>query len=126
MARFMWASAETASVGMQIDVRLKIRWHLVTLVLRQCYAVWRRCRSGGPESRETAALRLGTADGVGDRPRRTGTRGIRVCGDGYSGQKRRTQDRRFAKSEHMTPSSVSSASVEWTLPGSFDNIARTE
>jgi hypothetical protein len=26
----------------------------------------------------------------------------------------------------MTPSSVSSASVEWTLPGSFDNIARTE
>ena len=111
----MWAWTEAAGVGMQIDVRLKIRWHLVTLVLRQCYAVWRRCRSGGPESRETAALRLGTADGVGDRSRRTGTRGIRVCGDGDSGQKRRTQDRGFAKSEHMTRSSVSSALVEWTL-----------
>src|ERR1700726_1299208 len=74
----MRAWAETASVGMQIDVRLKIRWHLVTPVLRQCYAVWRRRRSGGRESRETAALRLGTAGGVGDRPRRTGTGGIRV------------------------------------------------
>ena len=64
----MWAWAETAGVGMQIDVRLKIRWHLVTLVLRQCYGVWRRRRSGGRESRETAALRLGTARAVGDRP----------------------------------------------------------
>ena len=64
----MWAWAETASVGMQIDVRLKIRWHLVILGLRQCYAVWGRRRSGGRESRETAALRLGTARAVGDRP----------------------------------------------------------
>src|SRR5712671_5677753 len=111
----MWASAETASVGMQIDVQLKIRWHLVTLVLRQCYAVWRRRRSGRWESRETAALRLGAAGAVGNRPRRTGTGGIRTCRDGDPGQKRRTQDRRFAKSEHMTPSSVSAALVEWTL-----------
>src|ERR1700730_6776957 len=113
----MWAWAETAGVGMQIDVRLKIRWHLVTPVLRWCYAVWRRRRSGGRESRETAALRLGTAGGAGDRSRRTGTRGIRVCGDGDSGQKRRSQYRRFAKSEHVTPSSVSSALVECTRHG---------
>ena len=96
----MWAWAETAGVGMQIDVRLKIRWHLVTPVLRQCYAVWRRRRSGGRESRETAALRLGTTRAVGDRPRRTGISGIRTCREGDPGQKRRTQDRRFAKSEH--------------------------
>jgi hypothetical protein len=38
------------------------------LGLRQCYAVWGRRRSGGRESRETAALRLGTARAVGDRP----------------------------------------------------------
>jgi hypothetical protein len=48
-------------------------------------------------------------------PARTGTGGIRICRNGHSGQKRCTQDRGFAKSEHMTPSSVSSASVEWTL-----------
>jgi|SRR5271170_5435025 len=145
----MWAWAEAASVGMQIDVRVKIRWHLVieicrligcgteTLLrieaafvtpgagapkcpsggLRLCYAVWDRRHGGGWESRETAALRLGTAHAVGDRPRRTGTGGVRICRDDDSGQKRRTQDRRFAKSEHMTPSSVSSASVEWTLHG---------
>jgi len=71
----------------------------------------RRC-SGEWESRETAALRLGTAGGVGDRPRRTGISGIRICRDGDSGQKRCSQNRGFAKSEHMTPSSVSSASVE--------------
>jgi hypothetical protein len=59
---------------------------------------WRR-RSGGWESRETAALRLGTAGEAGDCSRRTGTRGICVCGDD-SGQKRRSQNRRFAKSEH--------------------------
>ena len=83
--------------------------------LRLCYAVWDRRCSGGWESRETAALRLGTPHAVGDRPRRTGTGGIRICRDGDSGEKRRTQDRGFAKSEHMTPSSVSSALVEWTL-----------
>jgi hypothetical protein len=33
------------------------------------------------------------------------------------GQKRRTQDRGFAKSEHMTPSSVSSALLEYTPHG---------
>jgi len=38
------------------------------LGLRQCYAVWGRRRSGGRESRETAALRLGTARAVGGRP----------------------------------------------------------
>jgi len=108
----MWAWTETAGVGMQIDGRLKIRWHLVTLVLRQCYAVWRRRRNGGRESREAAALRLGTARAVGNRPRRIGTGGIRICRNDDSGQKRRTQDRSFAKCEHMTPSSVSSASVE--------------
>src|SRR5690349_3411501 len=99
----MWAWAETASVGMQIDVRLKIRWHLVTPVLRQSYVVWRRRRSGGRESRETVALRLGTAHAVGDRSRHTGTGGIRVCGDGDSGQKRRSQSRRFAKSDQAFP-----------------------
>ena len=102
---------------MQIDVRVKIRWHLVILGLRLCYAVWDRRRSGGWQSRETAALRLGTAHADGDRPRRTGTGGIRICCDYDSGQKRRTQDRGFAKSEDMTPSSVSSALVEWTLRG---------
>ena len=61
VARFMWAWAEAAGVGMQTDVRVKIRWHLVTLGLRQCYVVWSRRRGGRRESRETAALRLGTA-----------------------------------------------------------------
>ena len=61
--------------------------------------VRRRRRSGEWERRETAALRLGTAGEVGDCSRRTGTRGICVCGDD-SGQKRRSQNRRFAKSEH--------------------------
>ena len=105
----MWAWAEPASVGMQIDVRVKIRRHLVILRLRQCCAVWDRRGSGGWESRETAALRLGTARAVRDRPRRIGAGGIRMCRDGASGQKRRTHDRGFAKSEHVTPSSVSSA-----------------
>jgi hypothetical protein len=41
--------------------------------------------------------------------------GSAFCGDGDSGQKRRTQDRGFAKSEHMTRSRISSALVEWTL-----------
>src|SRR5712672_3357535 len=91
----MWAWAEAAGVGMQIDVRVKICWHLVILGLRQCYTVWSRRRSGGRESRETAALRLGTARAVGDRPSRTGAGGIRIFGDGDS--KRRTQDRGFAK-----------------------------
>ena len=77
------------SVGMQVDVCVKIRWHLVILVLRLCYAVWDRRRSGGWERRETAALRLGTARAVGDDPSRTGTGGIRICRDGDSGQKRR-------------------------------------
>ena len=36
----------------------------------------------------------------------------RICRDGDSGQKRRTQDRGSAKRENMTPSSVSSALVE--------------
>ena len=36
---------------------------------------------------------------------------IRICRNSGSGQERRTQDRGFAKSEHMTPSSVSSALV---------------
>jgi hypothetical protein len=94
----MWAWAEAAGVGMQVDVRLKIRWLLVILGLRQCYAVWRRRRSGGWESRETAALRLGTAHAVGDRPRRTGISGIRICRDGDSRQERRSQNRGFAKS----------------------------
>src|SRR4029077_20080400 len=113
----MWAWAETAGVGMQIDVHVKIRWHLVTLGLRQCYVVWSRRRGGRGESRETAALQLGTAGGVSDRPHRTGTRGICICGDGDSGQKRGSQDCRFAKSEHVTPSSVSSALVECTRHG---------
>jgi DNA-binding winged helix-turn-helix (wHTH) protein len=42
---------------------------------------------------------------------------IRICDDGDSGQKRRTPYRRFAKSEHMTPSSISSALVECTRHG---------
>jgi hypothetical protein len=108
----MWAWAETAGVGMHVDVVVKIRWHLVILGLRQCYAVWDRRCSGGWESREIAAWRLGTARAVGDRPRRTGIGGIRICRNNDSGQERRTQDRGFAKSEHMTPSSVSSAPVE--------------
>ena len=73
------------------------------------FLVWDRHRSGRWESRETAALRLGTAHAVGDSPRRIGTGGIRICRDYDFGQKRRAQNRRFAKSEHMTPSSVSSA-----------------
>src|SRR5260370_12779376 len=111
----MRAWAATAGVGIQIDVRLKIRWLLVILGLRRCYAVWRQRRSRGWESRETVALRLGTAHAVGDRPRRTGISGIRICRDGDSSQERRSQNRGFANSKHMTPSSVSSASVEWTL-----------
>jgi hypothetical protein len=75
VARFMWAWAEAAGVGMHIDVVVKIRWHLIILSLRQCYAVWDRRCSGGRESREIAALRLGTARAVGDRPRRTGIGG---------------------------------------------------
>jgi hypothetical protein len=59
--------------------------------------VRRRRRSGGRESRETAALRSGTARAVGNRPRCTGTGGIRTCRNGDPGQKRRTQDRRFCK-----------------------------
>src|SRR5882672_5867087 len=51
--------------------------------------VVRRRRSGRWESRETAALRLGTAHAVGDRPRRIGISGIRVCRDGDSRQERR-------------------------------------
>ena len=113
-ARCMRAWAEAAGVGMQTDVRLKIRWHPVTLGLRQWQVVWRRRRNGGRQSRETAALRLGTARAVGGRPGRTGAGGIRICGDRDSGQKRRSQNRRFTKSEHVTPSSVSSALVEWT------------
>src|ERR1700730_7672730 len=113
----MWAWAETAGVGMHVDVRVKIRWHLVILGLRQCYAVWDRRRSRGRESRDTAALRLGTARAFGDCSCRTGTGGIRICGDGDSGQKRRSQYRGFAKSEHVTPSSVSSALVECTRHG---------
>ena len=101
-----WAWADAAGVGMQVDVRLKIRLLLVILGLRQCYAVWRRPRSGRWESRETAALRLGTAHAVGDRPRRTGISVIRICRDGDSRQERRSQNRGFAKSKHMTPSSV--------------------
>ena len=108
----MWAWAETAGVGMQIDIRVKIRWQLVSLGLRQRHAVWGRRRSGGREGRETAAWRLGTARAIGDRPGCTGTGGIRICGDSDTGQKRRTHDGGFAKSEHVTPSSVSSASVE--------------
>jgi hypothetical protein len=77
VARFVWAWAEAAAIGIQIDVGLKIRRHLVTLGLGQCYVVWSRRRGGRRESRETAALRLGTAGRVGNRPRRTGTGGIR-------------------------------------------------
>ena len=44
-------------------------------------------------------------------PPRTATGGIRICRDDDPGQKRRTQDRRFAKSEHKTPSSVSSGLI---------------
>jgi hypothetical protein len=77
VARFVWAWAEAAAIGMQIDVGLKIRRHLVTLGLGQCYVVWSRRRGGRRESRETAALRLGTAGRVGNRRRRTGTGGIR-------------------------------------------------
>jgi len=54
------------------------------------------------------------------RPAGTGrgaTQRIRICRYGDPSQKRRAQDRRFAKSEHMTPSSVSGALVEWTLMG---------
>ncbi len=74
--------------------------------------VRRRRRSGRWESRETAALRLGTAHAVGDRPRRIGISGIRICRDGDSRQERRSQNRGFAKSKHMTSSSVSSASLD--------------
>ena len=73
--------------------------------------VRRRRRSGEWERRETAALRLGTAGEVGDCSRRTGISGIRICRDGDSGKKGCSQDRGFAKSEHMTPSSVSSALI---------------
>jgi hypothetical protein len=85
---------------MQIDGASKIRWYLVILALQQCYAVWGRRRSGGWQSRDTLALRSGTAYALSDRPRRTGTGGIRICRDSDTGQKRRTQDHRFAESEH--------------------------
>jgi hypothetical protein len=49
--------------------------------------VRRRRRSGRWESRKTAALRLGTARAVGNRPRRTGISGIRICRDGDSKSK---------------------------------------
>jgi hypothetical protein len=104
---------------MQIDVRVKIRGHpgnsWSAAVLR-CLGPESQWRVGAPRA---AALRLGTARAVGDGRSRTGTGGIRICRDGDSGQKRRTQDRGFAKSEHMTPSSVSSALVEWTPHGAL-------
>ena len=50
------------------------------------FLVWDRRRSGRGESRETAALRLGTAPAVGDRPRPTGTGGIRICREHDFGQ----------------------------------------
>jgi hypothetical protein len=61
--------------------------------------------------RESGDLAAGRAAGTA----RGATQRIRTCRDGDPGQKRRTQDRRSAKSEHKTPSSVSSALVEWTL-----------
>jgi len=44
-------------------------------------------------------------------PPRTATGGIRICRDDDPGQKRRSQYRGFAKSEHKTPSSVSSGLI---------------
>ena len=56
--------------------------------------------------RESGDLGARRAAGTG----RGATQRIRTCRDGDPGQKRRTQDRGSAKREHMTPSSVSSAS----------------
>jgi hypothetical protein len=83
------------------DRRL-LRYRTRRVLWRRC-AVWRwRCIGRQPigrrESRNLGAWRL-------------------ACGDGDSREKRRTQDRGFGKSEHRTPSSVSSALLEWTLHG---------
>src|SRR5207248_4057370 len=118
----MWAWAEAAGVGMQIDVRVKIQWHLVILGLRQWYAVWDRRRSGRWESRETRPGDCEPLAPLATAPAALGLVGSALAAIATPAKNARTQDRRFAKSEHMTPSSVSSANRVDSAQ-TFDNIA---